>query len=400
MKRDDLNVKEESFDTTLEDGIGNEPPQDVLKAMYEAASYSGKSMRKRSIHKAKNKAARKQGKKEKIDKDFQARKSKTQELQQLLNNGGNFSMNDKVSRETNRNNVVGEMPKFAKFNINSLTEGRTNFVKQRPSIRCCKEVGFMKPQVDLLKAEYQALAGNVRSFDKDTIPTEDEYKQYCNTYSAVAISRIVKSNWKVEVVTKEAVGKGAAKVENKTLNYKEVKDHFRQPWLLAHAVNQFGRYENNDLGITVDPIWSDFSELGFIAPADIARVAQKVAKLYGLNGITSLPGLQAEQASNPEVMTSHMEECKVDGDTYTQIRQFFRHVNIGNMLVTSRVYFGELKPVVEMSETATEAEKEEAINEMKVKLRDRYLAAYICAFDVGYFLERNRSMILDEMRDM
>ena len=359
-------------------------PDDVLKAMNEAATYSGSEMTKESMRKRKNKNAQKKGKPTKPNKDREERKSKAQELQNKLNEGANFMANLNVGRKQT-NNVVGEAVNIPGFDVNAVLGDRESFIKQRINLECTKEIGIDDAQMKLIEGEYEILKANVRAFDLDTIPTLEQFKKYFNTYGAVATQRMVNSSWWVYYVDGE---------ETKKYTFKDVKEHFIQPWLFAHAVNQFGRYTNNDLGITVDPVWSDFRGIGLLSPDEVATVAQRVAKLYELSGIKILRGIMAEPASNPEMMTSHEESVTMDGITTMQYRQYFRHVNIAEFIYCSRV----ARKAIKLKVTEKVTEDQEEANTKAVA--DRFNAAYICSYDLTWFMNINREIILSAMKDI
>ena len=378
------------------DGV-DEVPQDVLKAMNEAATYKGKKMKSESARKRKAKVARKKGDKPPVNEDRQERKSKAQELQQKLNRGDGFMKNQNVGKKNNTNNVVGEE---LGFDVSNILGDRESTVKQRTNLECTMEIGIGAAQRDMLVTDYEALRANVRTFDLDTIPSEEEFTRYCNTYGAVAIARIVNNNWKV-LYTKEDGEVGR-------YSYKDVKDQFRQPWIFSHAVNQFGRYSNNDLGITVEPVWVDFEQIGILEPSKLASVAQKVAKLYELNGLKVLSGVQCESGANPEIMLSHEEKTSVDGMDIIQYRQYFRHINMAEFLHCSRIKRNKFAVKMAQSVVPAHETPEQRISRINAEeekksanealLADRYLAAFINVYDLSYFTAKNRAVMLSAIK--
>lgn len=398
-----MNDKKENLSGSI-----NDVPLDVLQQMNDAASYRGDALVKKTKQKRFNKRAKKRGEQIPVDQDYKDRVSKAQQLQQEINNGGNFSMNQNVGRKNNTNNIVGDQIEVAGIDFEKMLGNRESMVKQRTNLECIKEIGIHEPQKELIEAEFELLMNGVRSFELDLIPSKVQFLKYFNTYGAVAIQRIVNSSWWVYYLEK-VDGKDVRKRHT----FKDVKDHFVQPWIFSHAVNQFGRYTNNDIGITVDPVWSDFLGIGLLAPNEIATIAQKVAKLYELNGIKILRGVLAESASNPEIMTSHVEKTTVDGMEVNQYRQYFRHINIAEFMHCARVHRQPftLKDVAKKTEqseaTATGAKEslnsdtsETSVDVEVDPLKDRFLAAFICAYDEGFFMSKNREVVLSAMKDI
>lgn len=349
--------------------IDSEDNQDLLAALHKAGSYTREQVEAKTREKFYNKRQRKKGKAPEKSKDLEKRKSTANELQQKLSKGETFMAN--VNNGKERNNVVGG--NFARgtkvLDISSLGMP----IKQPNLISCIKEFYLSEDDITALKERYALLRGTVASFNIDQIPTEEEYVQIHNTVAAVVVNYKVHNNWKIALTVTDEDGESRVVYKN----YKEKRDKFPMLDTFGHALNQIGRWDNLDLGISVAPVWLDPNNIGVVEPGDVEVIAQKVVNLHQFAGIFADYGMACELGCNPDIMTTSEKKVSIDGEDFIEIKQFYKYVNLGEMVFASAYTRGPIKK-----------------RDGKIVSSERYQELYTCNYDKETLKDRDKKFLL------
>lgn len=343
----------------------------LFAKLNQAGTYKGKQITKKSREKAWLKRQRKKGKSvPQVSKDTEARKSVAKELMRKISGGENFMAN-LTPNNKERNNVVGDAFQIngKSFNDSYLTQS----IKQPSLVKCIKEIGIDTDGVKVLTKEYDILRGRISNFHADQIPTLEEYLQMANTLGVVVMTFKTTKSFKVKIEVKDESGE----TKTVTRNYKDKRDKFPRMGAFSHALNQFGRYENLDLGISVEPIWVDYTGLGIVDANDVEIVAQKIMMLYELAGFNQDYGLVCEHGCNADIMTSSQENVTIEDENFTQYRQFFKFINMAEFVFSSCIKREPIKKLKPLSN-----------NEYEALPSTRYTELYKCAYDRGLLIEK------------
>lgn len=302
-----------------------------LQELNEAGTYKGEDVKKRSNRKGFNR--RKNGNKPQQDKDLQERKSVAQEIQSRIQKGDSFMSNENKTNTGKRNNIVGG--NFDRWTMD--VTGLVNGLKQPSLVKCRKAIGIDEQGRRALSRVYQLMSGRVSAFDADSIPTEEEFLRMYNTAGAVVTNYKVNKNWKITIAVKgENEANNEVQTRFVTRNYKDKRDKFPDMDAFGHAINQFGVYKNDDLGICIEPEWVDYTHIGVVEPSDFEIIAQKVQRLNELAGLKNISyGLACDYGCNPDFMTSSDQEVTIDEETFIQYKLFFKNQNVGEMIFAS-----------------------------------------------------------------
>lgn len=341
----------------------------LLAELHKAGSYTRDQVKAKSKEKAYMKRQRNKGKAPIVSQDLKERKSTANELQNKISKGEAFMANFTNGKE--RNNVIGG--NFTRGNktldLSSLTMG----LKQPNLIQCIKEFYLSEDDITALKERYALLKGTVASYNLDQVPTEDEYLRIHNTVAAVVINYKVHNNWKIAITEREESGESKVRYKN----YKEKRDKFPMLDTFGHALNQIGRWDNLDLGISVAPVWLDPNNIGVVEPGDIEVIAQKVVNLHQFAGIFAEYGIACELGCNPDIMTTSEKEISIDGEDFIEIKQFFKFVNLAEMVFASAFTRGPIKK-----------------KDGKELSLAKYSELYTCAYDKETLRDRDKKFLL------
>lgn len=344
----------------------------LIAQLNRAGTYTGKEISKKSKEKAWRKRQRKKGNTVlPPSKDAEQRKSIAKDLMKKISGGDNFMANNTNINSKERNNVIGDAFTIngKSFNDSYLTQS----IKQPSLIKCVKEIGLDTDGVQVLTKEYDILKGRVPQFNMDQIPTLEEYLQMANTLGVVVMTFKNTRSFKVKIEVKDESGENTKIV---TRNYKDKRDKFPRMGAFSHALNQFGRYENLDLGLSVEPIWVDYTGLGIVDANDIEIVAQKIMMLYELAGFNQEYGLVCEYGCNPDIMTSSQENVSFGDENFTQYRHFFKYVNIAEFVFSSCIK----RDVIKMK-----SNNETVLIDVPLT---RYSELYKCSYDRMTLIEK------------
>ena len=351
------------------EGMNPNENQALLAELHKAGAYTREQVEAKSKEKAYRKRKQKKSGKPVQSQDLQERKSTANELQNKISGGGTFMANINNGKE--RNNVVGGS--FSRGNQVLETKTLTGSVKTPNLIQCKKEVYLGEGDVAALTVKYALLKGKVPTYNLDQIPSLEEYLQMHNTVGAVVSNYKVHKNWKVAIKTEDESGE--AKVIFK--NYKEKKDKFPMLDTFGHALNQIGRWDNLDLGLSVIPEWTDPQSIGMVEPSRIEELALKIVNLHSFAGLNADYGIACELGCNPDIMTSSEREIEIDGETFVEYKQFFRHINMAEFVFASAFSRGPIKKL-----------------DGKDLSKDRYTELYTCVYDKETLKDRDKAFLL------
>jgi hypothetical protein len=276
-----------------------------------------------------------------------------------------------INNGKERNNVVGGS--FSRGSKVLDTSNLTGSTKQPNLILCKKNVGLEKGDVDYLKVKYALLKGKVPAYNMDQIVSEEDYLKIHNTVGAVVTNYKVHKNWKILTFEENEEGKE----ERVFKNYKEKRDKFPMLDTFGHALNQIGKWDNMDLGISVTPIWTDPTGIGVVEPSRIEEVAQGVCNLHSFAGLNADLGIACELGCNPDIMTSSERKVIIEDEEFIEYKQFFRHVNLAEFVFASAFTRGKITKLDGSDLPLT-----------------RYSELYTCVYDKETLKDRDKTFLL------
>jgi hypothetical protein len=337
--------------------------------------------------KAKEKAylkrqTKKKGFKPLPSKDFEDRKSKAQEIQERIKKGEtNMAQNGFTGMKGN--NVVGDAFRAGVDKVLGI-EANRSYIRKKNLVPYYKDFGLMESDVSNLIEKYKLFKGRIKGFDVERIATEDEFLKLHNTVGAVVIASKATTYSTIAVEESVIIEGGQTQTRTVQKKYKGVKDKFATLDDFSHALNQIGRYTDDDLGMSVEPRWIDYTGIGIIQPGEVEAVSQRVRTLFELAGIRVDLGLVCENGSNPDIMTTSEYTTTVDDESFIAYKQRWKNVNVAELMLAAQF-------------SRTGLFRKDNNEPIKPSL---YAENYVCAFDKAYLIEKNREFLVTSLGDI